>query len=45
MDVEGVRCEGVDWIPLTQNKIQWRTLLITMMNLQVQQKLEILLRG
>jgi hypothetical protein len=37
MDLK-VRCVGVDWIQLDQNKIPWQDLLNMAMNLQVPQR-------
>jgi hypothetical protein len=38
MDVEGIGYEDVDWIPLAQDRIQWRALVNTVMKLRVPQK-------
>jgi hypothetical protein len=35
MDLREIRWGGMDWIDLTQDKDQWRTLVNTVMNLRV----------
>jgi hypothetical protein len=35
MDLRETVWEGVDWMHLVQNRDQWRTLVITVMNLRV----------
>jgi len=35
MDTKETVCDGLDWIHLTQDRIQWRTLISTVMNLRV----------
>jgi hypothetical protein len=35
MDLRGVGWGGMDWIDLAQDRDQWRTLMNTVMNLQV----------
>jgi hypothetical protein len=34
-----IRCGGVDWIGMAQNKNQWRALVNAVMNLRVPKKL------
>lgn len=35
MDTKETVCDGLDWIHLNQDRIQWRTLISTVMNLRV----------
>jgi hypothetical protein len=35
MDVEVIRCKGVDWIHLAQDMYRWRALVNMAMNLRV----------
>jgi hypothetical protein len=35
MDLREIRCEGVDWMHLTQDRDQWRAVVKTVMNLLV----------
>jgi hypothetical protein len=35
MNLKEIVCKGVDWIQLTQDMVQWWTLVNTVMNLQV----------
>ena len=35
MDLQEVRCEGMDWIDLSQDRYGWRALVIAVMNLWV----------
>jgi hypothetical protein len=35
MDLRETECCGMDWIDLTEDRDQWRTLVYTAMNLQV----------
>jgi hypothetical protein len=35
MDLKEIGCEGVDWIHQAQDRIQWQTVVNTVMNLQV----------
>jgi len=35
MDLQEVRCEGMDWIDLAQDSERWRTLVNAVMNLRV----------
>jgi hypothetical protein len=33
LEIEGIGCERMDWMHVTQNRIQWRALLNTVMKL------------
>jgi hypothetical protein len=35
MDIREIRWEGVDWIDMAQDRIQWRALVNTVLNLRV----------
>ena len=35
MDIQEVRCEGMDWIDLAQDTQRWRALVNAVMNLRV----------
>ena len=35
MDLQGVGCEGVDWIDVAEDRDRWRTLVNAVMNLPV----------
>jgi hypothetical protein len=35
MDLREIRCDGMDWIELVQDRNQWRALVNTVMNLRV----------
>jgi hypothetical protein len=35
MDLKEIRCEGVDWIHLAQDRDKWRAVLNTAMSLQI----------
>jgi hypothetical protein len=35
MDLREIRCDGMDWIDLAENRDQWRPLVNTVMNLPV----------
>jgi hypothetical protein len=35
LDLEGIRSEDADWIHVSQNRINWRALVNTVMNLRV----------
>ena len=37
MDLYGLRCGGMDWIELAQDRDRWRALVTAVMNLQVLQ--------
>jgi hypothetical protein len=34
MDLREIGCEGVDWMPLAQDRDQWQSLVNTVMNLR-----------
>jgi hypothetical protein len=38
MDIREIVYEGIDWIRLAQNMVQWRDLVNTVMNLRVPQE-------
>jgi hypothetical protein len=35
MDLREIRCDGVDWIDMTQDRDHWRALMNTLLNLRV----------
>jgi hypothetical protein len=35
MDVREIRCDGMDWIDMAEDREQWRALVKTVMNLRV----------
>jgi hypothetical protein len=35
MDLGEIRCDGIDWIDLAQDRDRWRALVNTVMNLRV----------
>jgi hypothetical protein len=35
MDLEGIGCDGVGWIQLVLDRIQWQVILKTVMNLRM----------
>jgi len=35
MDLKEIRCDGVDWIHPAQDKVQWRTVVNTVINHRV----------
>jgi hypothetical protein len=39
MDPKEIEHEDVDWFHLTQERVQWQALVITVMNFQVQYKM------
>jgi hypothetical protein len=39
MDVREIGCGGMDWIDLAQDRVQWRALMNTVMNLVVRQNI------
>jgi hypothetical protein len=39
MDLRVVRCDGMDWIDLAQDRDQWRALVNTIINLRVLQNI------
>jgi hypothetical protein len=43
--MDDLRIDGTDWNHLAQNRFQWRTLVNTVMNLQVPFKARTLLHG
>ena len=40
IDLQEVRCEGMDWIDVAQDRYRWRRLVTVVMNLRVQQNSE-----
>jgi hypothetical protein len=38
MDVRETGCEGVDWIELVKNGVQWRIFVNTLINIRVPEK-------
>jgi hypothetical protein len=35
MDLREIGCNGVDWIEMAQDRVQWRALVNTVLNLRV----------
>jgi len=35
MDLQEVRCRGMDWIKMAQDRKRWRALVIAVMNLRI----------
>jgi hypothetical protein len=36
MDIKGIGCEGVNWIPVAQDMIQYQTFVIAVMKIRLE---------